>query len=69
MSIKGVTIQKDERGNPQKATFDLRKHPQIEDYLDNLLIDKVKDEERVPIEEVKKKILKKLSPKKKTNSV
>ena len=64
MSLKGITIQKDLKGNPSKATFDLKKHPYIEDYLDNLLIDQVKDEERVPIEQVKKKILKKLSSKK-----
>jgi len=69
MSLNGITIQKDEKGNPKKATFDLKKHPYIEDYLDNLLIDAAKDEERVPFEDVKKKILKKLSSKKKTGGV
>ncbi len=69
MSLKGISIQKDQKGNPRMATFDLRKHPFIEDYLDNLLIDEAKDEERIPIAEVKKKIFKKLSSKKKTGSV
>jgi len=69
MSLKGITIQRDLKGNPSKATFDLKMHPHIEDYLDNLLIDEAKDGERVPIEEVRKKVFKKISSKKKPYSV
>ena len=64
--ISGVNIIKDSKGFPKKAVFDLKLHPEIEDYLDHLEIQARKDEETTPWEEVKKELEKKhgIKPKK-----
>ena len=56
MALKGVTILKDSKGFPSKATFDLKKHEAIQDYLDHLLMEEAKKDEFIPYEEVQKEL-------------
>ena len=56
MALEGIVIVKDAKGNPVEATFNLKKHPEIEDYLDHLLMEEAKKDEFFPYEEVQKEL-------------
>ena len=56
MALDGINIKKDANGNPIEVTFNLKKHPEIEDFLDHLLIEEGKKDEFFPYEEVRKEL-------------
>jgi len=48
MAVKGLKIEKDSKGHPQKAIFSMNRHGDLlEDIIDNLIVDSKLAEEEV----------------------
>lgn len=59
MKISGIKFETDTKGLPKFVRIDLKKYGNnelLEDFLDSIEIEKRKDEDEIPWEEVKKKL-------------
>jgi len=56
MAVKGLKIEKDSKGHPRKAIFNMDKHGDLlEDIIDNLIVDSKLDEEEVDWKVIKER--------------